>query len=83
MNDNIVVVVYDDPTILDPLRLLLESVGLRAVGYRTAAEFLERQDLDKIGCLILDVRMPGMSGLDLLKLLRRRGVDVSALVVSG
>jgi FixJ family two-component response regulator len=60
-----VFVVDDDPAVRDSLELLLRSVGLKGETYSSADEFLEGYDADKPGCLVLDVRMPGMSGLEL------------------
>ena len=60
-----VFVVDDDPAVRDSLELLLRSVGLKGETYSSANEFLEGYDAAKPGCLVLDVRMPGMSGLEL------------------
>jgi len=58
-------VVDDDAAVRDSLRLLLQSIGLNAETYSSAAEFLQAYDAARPGCLVLDVRMPGMSGLEL------------------
>ena len=58
-------VVDDDAAVRASLKLLLRSIGLRAETYSSASEFLEAYDAARPGCLILDVRMPGMSGLEL------------------
>jgi RNA polymerase sigma factor (sigma-70 family) len=79
----IVFVVDDDPAMRDSLRWLLESVGLQVQTYATAAEFLAGRDPSTPGCLVLDVRMPGMSGLDLQEELRRRHTDLPTIVVTG
>ncbi len=60
-----VFIVDDDSATRDSLRWLVESVGLKAQGYGSAQEFLEGYNADLPGCLVLDVRMPGMSGLEL------------------
>jgi two-component system, LuxR family, response regulator FixJ len=78
-----VFVVDDDPAMRDSLRWLLESVGLQVQTYATAAEFLAGRDPAAPGCLVLDVRMPGMSGLDLQEELRRRRTDLPTIVVTG
>jgi two-component system, LuxR family, response regulator FixJ len=78
-----VFVVDDDPAMRDSLRWLLESVGLRVQTYATAAEFLAGRDPAAPGCLVLDVRMPGMSGLDLQEELQRRRTDLPTIVVTG
>jgi RNA polymerase sigma factor (sigma-70 family) len=72
MNDQgpIVFVVDDDPSIGDAVRLLLRSVGIPSRTFLSANEFLEAYDPRQPGCLVLDVRMPGMSGLELQARLR-------------
>jgi two-component system response regulator FixJ len=60
-----VFVVDDDMAVLDSVKFLLRSVDLDAEVFSSAGDFLEAYDPDKPGCLVLDVRMPGMSGLDL------------------
>ena len=60
-----VFIVDDDPGVLDSLKFLMRSVGLDAETYQSAHEFLSAFDLERPGCLVLDVRMPGMSGLEL------------------
>jgi RNA polymerase sigma factor (sigma-70 family) len=61
----IVHVVDDDAGVLDAVRLLLRSVGLKSRGYASATEFLASCDANAPGCLVLDLRMPGMSGVEL------------------
>jgi len=68
-----VYVVDDDPAVGDSLRFLLKSVGLEAVVFASAEQFLAHYDPERSGCLVLDVRMPGMSGLELQEELQRRG----------
>jgi FixJ family two-component response regulator len=68
-----VFVVDDDASVLDSLQFLLKSVGIDAETFSSAYEFLEVYDPDKPGCLVLDVRMPGMSGLELQEELVARG----------
>jgi FixJ family two-component response regulator len=60
-----VFVVDDDPAVRDSLALLLRSVGLNGEAFASAQDFLEAHDAERPGCLVLDVRMPGMSGLEL------------------
>jgi FixJ family two-component response regulator len=60
-----VFIVDDDDAVLDSLRMLMKSVGLATECYSSAADFLEEYDPDRSGCLVLDIRMPGMSGIDL------------------
>jgi FixJ family two-component response regulator len=58
-------VVDDDEAVRTSLRLLLKSVGLPVETYASAQEFLDQFDPDRAGCLVLDIRMPGLSGLEL------------------
>ena len=70
-----VFVVDDDADVRESLQELLESVGLHAVSFRTAQEFLSVARSDSPSCLILDVRLPGISGLDLQHELKRRRIS--------
>jgi len=78
-----VFVVDDDRAMRDSLRWLLESVGLSVRTYATAAAFLHEYEPSQPGCLVLDIRMPGMSGLDLQAELLRRGAGLPTIVVTG
>ena len=64
-DDAIVYVVDDDESIREALKSLLRSVGMRVETYSSANEFLQRRRPEIPGCLVLDVRLPGLSGLDL------------------
>jgi two-component system response regulator FixJ len=79
----IVFVVDDDRAMRESLRWLLESVGLTVRTYANAADFLREYEPTQTGCLVLDVRMPGMSGLDLQAELVRRGAGLPTIVVTG
>jgi two-component system, LuxR family, response regulator FixJ len=78
-----VFVVDDDEAVRSSLRLLLRSVGLPAVAYPSAQAFLAAYSPDQPGCLVLDVRMPGMSGLELQHQLNRRGAIVPVIFITG
>ncbi len=65
MHRSTVFIVDDDDSIRDSLGMLMKSVGLTAECYSSAAEFLDAYDPHQPGCLILDIRMPGMSGIEL------------------
>lgn len=78
-----VTVVDDDDAVRDSLRLLLKSVGLPAVACSSAREYLDAWRPDQPGCLVLDVRMPGMSGLELQQELNRRGAITPVIFISG
>jgi FixJ family two-component response regulator len=78
-----VFVVDDDPAMRDSLRWLIESTGVRVETYRDAQSFLDACQPEMPGCLVLDVRMPGMSGLDLQAELARRGIALPTIVITG
>jgi RNA polymerase sigma factor (sigma-70 family) len=65
------------------LRLLLKSVGLPAVMYATAQEFLATYEPQHPGCIVLDVRMPGLSGLELQEQLNVRGAIIPVIFITG
>jgi two-component system, LuxR family, response regulator FixJ len=79
----IVTVVDDDEAVRSSLRLLLKSVGLEARTLGSAAEFLQTFDPQQPGCLVLDVRMPGMSGLELQDALNLRGAVLPVIFITG
>ena len=72
--DPIVFVIDDDKMIRDGLQSLIRSVGLRVETFASAQEFLAAQRPDAPACLVLDVRMPGLSGLDLQNQLTWKGI---------
>lgn len=78
-----VYVVDDDDAVRSSLRLLLKSVGIPAVAFAGARDFLAAYDPDVPGCLVLDVRMPGMSGLELQDELNRRGAVIPVIFITG
>jgi FixJ family two-component response regulator len=61
----LVAIVDDDESVRDAVRGVLRSVGMKAQTYSSAEEFLASGNRDQIGCLVTDVQMPGMSGLEL------------------
>jgi RNA polymerase sigma factor (sigma-70 family) len=83
MADGIVYVVDDDDAIRDSLKWLIESVGLRVHPCASAQAFLEAYDRASPGCLVLDVRLRGMSGLDLQAELARREIAIPTIIVTG
>lgn len=78
-----VCVIDDDEGVARSLRALLSSVGIDATTYASPEAFLQSANLSEVGCLVLDVRMPGMSGLDLYELLRSRGLHIPAVFITG
>ena len=81
--DPIVHVVDDDESTRDLLKLLLKTVGLKAATYASPSGFIEKFDLDRPGCIILDLRMPESSGVETLAWLRTRARMVPVIFVSG
>jgi two-component system, LuxR family, response regulator FixJ len=79
----VVMVVDDDAGVRNAMRSLLKSVGLTAALYPSAQEFLAAYDPDQPGCLVLDIRMPGMSGMDLQQQLNLRGAVVPVIFMTG
>ena len=78
----VVHVVDDDPGFRDSLRSLLEADGLAVETYADAADFLVRYLPDRPGCLLVDVRMPGMSGLQLQEELHKRRLHVPTVFIT-
>lgn len=79
----IVFVVDDDDAVRNSLRLLLKSAGQPTTAFASAQEFLAGWTTKQPGCLVLDVRMPGMSGLELQEELNRRGAIIPVIFISG
>lgn len=80
--ENIVFLVDDDDAVRDSVSLLMRSAGLRTREFASAAEFLDAYDGKQAGCLLLDVRMPAMSGLELQKELSRLGYALPIVFIS-
>lgn len=78
-----VIIVDDDTAVRDSLLLLLKALGHAAIAYASAAEFLEAYDPGRPGCAVFDVRMPGMSGLELQQELNRRGATLPVIFITG
>ncbi|MCI0620082.1 MAG: response regulator transcription factor [Acidobacteria bacterium] len=81
--DPTVFVVDDDPAVRDSLRWLIESVGLPVETFNSARNFLDRYDPNRPGCLVLDIRMPGMSGADLQEQLASRALRIPIIIITG
>lgn len=79
----IVYVVDDDDAVRDSLRLLLKSVGFASRTYASASEFLESYDPDAPSCLIADIRMPGLSGLELQEVLNASEAAMPIIFITG
>jgi FixJ family two-component response regulator len=81
--DAIVFVVDDDPSIREAIKSLLRLEGLRVETFGTAQEFLRSQRPDLPGCVVLDVELPGLSGLDLQRELAAHGVKLPIIFITG
>ena len=79
----IVYIVDDDAGVRDSVSYLMESVGLKTRLYASAPEFLDGYDHTGPACLLLDLRMPGYSGLETQELIRARGIDIPVIIMTG
>jgi FixJ family two-component response regulator len=79
----IVFVIDDDESIREALKSLIRSVGLSVETFASAQEFLQCRRPDVPACLILDVRMPGLSGLDLQRELTAANIDIPIIFITG
>jgi len=78
-----VFVVDDDQAMRNSLKWLIESVGVPVESFASADEFLAAYQPGHSGCLVLDVRMPGMSGLDLQEYLVEHNIQIPAVIITG
>lgn len=76
-------IVDDEDAIRDSLRLLLESYDFAVTDFASPAAFLATHRISDFDCLLVDLHMPGMSGLELLELLQSRRTTVPALLITG
>lgn len=82
-SEAIVHIVDDDKAIRDSLTLLMKSVGFESKSYDSAEMFLDEAELDAPGCLIADIRMRGISGLELQQLLNDKGIKMPVIIITG
>ena len=78
-----VFVVDDDQAMRNSLKWLIESVGVHVESFASADEFLAQYQPGRAGCLVLDVRMPGMSGLDLQEHLVEHNIHIPVVIITG
>ncbi len=78
-----VFVIDDDPSVRMSLSRLLRSVGFETETFASAEAFLERTHYDGVGCIVLDVRMPGLSGMDLQEELNRAEYSMPIIFITG
>lgn len=83
LKDPVVYVVDDDQAMVESLTWIIESVGLKAKAYTRAQEFLDAYDPLQHGCILLDVRMPGMSGPELQAKLNNMDATIPIIFISG
>lgn len=79
----LVFVIDDEEPVRSGLARLLRAIGIPCVTFESAELFLESYNVDQEGCLLVDIRMPGMSGLDLIEELGRRRISLPAIVMTG
>jgi len=79
----IVYVIDDDPSMRAALEDLVGSIGLQVRGFASPQEFLESKPADSPGCLVLDIRLPGMSGLSFQKELMKAGLPLPVIFITG
>lgn len=79
----IVHVIDDDEALRDSLTFLLRAADLEVMSHASAAAFLDLLPLTGLTCIITDVRMPGLSGIDLLRRVRELGIEVPVIVITG
>ena len=83
MEEQTIFIVDDDAAVRDSIMELLDSVGLRAESYASAQAFLDVFQPERPGCLVLDVRMAGMSGVVLQEKLKELGVSIPVIILTG
>jgi RNA polymerase sigma factor (sigma-70 family) len=79
----IVFVVDDDPSVRSSLKFLLSTVGLQVESFDSADAFLHKKPTDAPSCLVLDVRLPGLSGLDFQRELAARNIRIPIIFLTG
>jgi len=81
--EQIVYVIDDDEAVRQSLEFLLKTSGITVLGFESAKVFLEKLPHIKSGCIITDVRMPEITGIDLLRRMRGSGADIPVIVITG
>lgn len=83
MLEPVVFLVDDDLAVRDSLSLLIKSVGLKVIAYEHPQAFLDDYDASQVGCLILDIRMPGISGLTIQEMLKQKRYVIPIIFITG
>ena len=81
--ETLIRIVDDDDSLRDALRFVLETEGWRVADHAGAREFLTRDAPSTPGCVVLDIRMPGMSGIEAQRAMLERGIDLSIIFLTG
>lgn len=81
-SDDVVAVIDDDESVREALRGLFQSVGLATESYARVQAFLDAGGLDRAGCIVLDIRLPGQSGLEFQETLARSDIAQSVVLIS-
>src|SRR2546426_4380259 len=82
-DDAMVFIIDDDTAVRESIQGLLKSVGLRSDSFGTAQEFVNSERSDGPSCLVLDIRLPGINGLDFQRQLADAGVDIPIIFITG
>ena len=82
-NNQIVFIIDDDDAVRDSLLEMMGALKINAKGFASAVEFLDHYDADVEGCIVLDIRMPEMSGLELQKELNKMGSILKIVFITG
>ncbi len=83
MLNSTIFIVDDDPAMRDSLSWLLKNIGYTVDVFSSAQEFLEKYEPQAPGCMVLDVRLPGMSGLQLQQKMKSEGISLPVIIISG
>lgn len=82
-HDHMVHIIDDDPAVRDSLAFLLQSSRISATVYESGSAFLSKLTAGQKGCIITDIRMPDVSGIDLLRRVKEMRVDMPVIVITG
>jgi FixJ family two-component response regulator len=82
-SDAVIAIVDDDPSVLKGLERLIRSLGWQAETFASAQEFLDRPRTEAPSCLVLDLQLPGLSGLDLQKRMAEAGLEIPIVFLTG
>jgi len=83
MSNPTIFIVDDDPAMRDSLSWLIETIGYPVELFSSAQDFLDSYNVNSAGCLILDVRLPGMSGLQLQQKMNQENINLPIIIISG